>query len=310
MINLDYLKQFIEVANCGSISKAAEKCFVERSNLSVTISRLEEHFGTELFKRSSKGTTLTPEGETVFEWAMNCLDKHDQLIESFQQSKENIAERYHLTLYTSIALNEGIYAKPLNMLLQKFPTLSVNITQTDGGKTEIDSILSNPKSAGLFSVDDDTLNAIKRIPELAFIKLVNIKFAAYSSPDSQLLKRYSSISLKTLSTMPLLLYAFNNHTPVFKFLRSYYSDKTIINTVSTPTMLQYLLATGNHVSIGTAPPNVPPVFESMKCVPIRDKIPLYFGVLLHKSDINDPVISSLLQAYCELLHLPEIPSLK
>lgn len=303
MITLDYLQYFVEVAHCGSISKAAEKCFLERSNLSAIISRLEDHFGTTLFHRSNKGTSLTKEGQKVFDWASRFLDEHDQLLKDFSAIAQHSSASGHLVLYTTVAANEGIYAKPIDKLMRFYPTLSINVMQTAGDAT-LDHILENKHAVGLFTLDEATLKAVKDYPELEFIKLVDVQFAAYTTPESALLKKYSTISLKTLSKMPLLLYTFNDQSPLLRFLQSYFSNNTIINTVSTPTMLQYLLATGNHVSIGTAPPNTPPVFAAMKSVPIRDKIPLYFGIVLQKNALGDPVILSLLDAYCELLHLP------
>lgn len=305
MINLDHLQYFIEVAQCGSISKAAEKSFLERSNLSAIIARLEDHFGVKLFLRSNKGTTLTPEGEQVFTWATQCLNAHNQLLTSFQHQQLQKTNIQHLTLYTSVATNESIYVKPINRLLELYPTLSINVRQTNSD-TNFDNLLEHPNTVGLFTLDDELLTVLATYPTLQFIKLVDVRLAAYAAPDNDLIKLYSSISLKTLSQMPLLLYTINDQSPLLKFLRSYYSNTTIINTVSTPTMLQYLLATGKHVSIGAAPPNTPPVFNAMKSIPIRDKIPLYFGIVVQHEALNSPILQSLLDAYCELLHLPPL----
>lgn len=308
MVTLEYLHYFIEVADCGSISKAAEKCFLERSNLSTIISRLENHFGVALFHRSNKGTTLTKEGEKVLDWAKRVLNEHDQLLKDFSNNHPS-ATTQHLVFYTSVAANEGIYAKPIDKLLQLYPTLSINVMQTKGEDT-FELIKENVHSIGLFTLDEQAIVSLAHTADLEFIKLVDVQLAAYAAPESDLLKKYSSISLKTLSKMPLLLYTFNDQSPILRFLQSYFSNDTIINTVSTPTMLQYLLATGNHVSIGSAPPNTPPVFSGMKSVPIRDKFPLYFGMVLQKNALGDPVITSLIDVYCELLHLPLFSTLK
>lgn len=305
MINLDQLQYFIEVAQCGSISKAAEKSFLERSNLSATIARLEEHFGVKLFLRSSKGVTLTQEGKQVLAWATQCLNTHKQLLSTFQYQQSQKFDIQHLTLYTSVAINDAIYAKPIKRLLKDYPTLSINIRQTVND-ADFDALLENTNSVGLFSLDDELLSTLTTYPTLQFIKLVDIRLSAYATPNNEFIKNYSTISLKTLSQMPLLLYTINDQSPLLKFLQSYYSNTTIINTVSTPTMLQYLLATGKHISIGISPPYTPPIFNSMKSVPIRDKTPLYFGIVVQTKLLDTPVLQSLLNSYCELLHLPPL----
>lgn len=305
MVTLDHLQYFINVAQCGSISKAAEKCFLERSNLSAIIARLEEHFGVRLFLRSSKGITLTQEGKQVLTWATQCLNTHTQLLSTFQYQQSQKFDMQHLTLYTSVAINENIYAKPINRLLMDYPTLSINIRQTVND-ADFDALLESSDSVGLFTLDDELLSTLTTYPSLQFFKLIDVRLAAYATPDNEFIKNYSTISLKTLSQMPLLLYTINDQSPLLKFLRSYYSNSTIINTVSTPTMLQYLLATGKHISIGIAPPNTPPVFNSMKSVPIRDKTPLYFGIVIQSKSLDNPILQTLLNSYCELLHLPPL----
>lgn len=45
----DQLKNFVEVADCGSINKAAEKLYISQPSLSRSIHALEEEMGRKLF---------------------------------------------------------------------------------------------------------------------------------------------------------------------------------------------------------------------------------------------------------------------
>ena len=62
-MNVIYLKYAVAVAKAGSLNKAAEELFVAQPNLSRAIKELEKELGTVIFERTSKGISLTPDGE-------------------------------------------------------------------------------------------------------------------------------------------------------------------------------------------------------------------------------------------------------
>lgn len=82
-MNLMHLKYAVEVAETGSINRAAEALYVGQPNLSRSIKELEASLGTTLFDRSSKGMKLTPEGETFVQYAKNILKELDAMEEIF-----------------------------------------------------------------------------------------------------------------------------------------------------------------------------------------------------------------------------------
>ena len=51
------------LAECGNITKAAERLFISQPALSIYISTLEKNLGVRLFDRSGKRFTLTWAGE-------------------------------------------------------------------------------------------------------------------------------------------------------------------------------------------------------------------------------------------------------
>ena len=60
IVQLEYL---VAVAQYGSFSVAAEKCFVTQPSLSVQIKNLEEELGVILVDRSKKPVELTDAGQ-------------------------------------------------------------------------------------------------------------------------------------------------------------------------------------------------------------------------------------------------------
>ena len=64
--NLNLYQIFYEVAGCRNFSVAAKKMYISQPAVSKAISRLEEDLNTILFRRSSRGVTLTKEGELLY----------------------------------------------------------------------------------------------------------------------------------------------------------------------------------------------------------------------------------------------------
>lgn len=64
-LSLDRLRSFLEMAEAGSIAKAAPGDAVRQSQISRQIRELEEFFGTELTQRRGKTLVLTPAGRRL-----------------------------------------------------------------------------------------------------------------------------------------------------------------------------------------------------------------------------------------------------
>lgn len=64
--NLSLYHIFSTVARTGNISKAAKELFISQPAVSKSLQKLEENLDTTLFKRSSRGVILTPDGELLY----------------------------------------------------------------------------------------------------------------------------------------------------------------------------------------------------------------------------------------------------
>jgi DNA-binding transcriptional LysR family regulator len=63
----DRLKTFYHVATAGSISRAMDTIHLSQSAITRQIQSLEHSLKTKLFKRHTKGITLTEQGSYLFE---------------------------------------------------------------------------------------------------------------------------------------------------------------------------------------------------------------------------------------------------
>ena len=91
---MDDLKSFtyvLAVAECKSISKAAELLYISQPSLSRFISSLEQELGILLFERKSNGISLTEAGEIYVEYGkeikrLNSTMEHE--LKELQLSEE------------------------------------------------------------------------------------------------------------------------------------------------------------------------------------------------------------------------------
>lgn len=65
--NLNRYRLFCAVAECESISRAAEMNYISQPAISKAITKMEESLGTTLFIRNHRGVTLTDEGKIMYE---------------------------------------------------------------------------------------------------------------------------------------------------------------------------------------------------------------------------------------------------
>ena len=70
---MQQLTYVVAVAELGSFTRAARRCFVVQSALSHQVAKLERELGTRLFERTSRSVALTPAGAALLPAARECL---------------------------------------------------------------------------------------------------------------------------------------------------------------------------------------------------------------------------------------------
>lgn len=87
-MRLAQLEYFIKIAECGSITKAAQELFMSQPSLTKSIGNLEHEYNIQLLARTPKGIQLTPQGREFLEYAKAAVNAC-QALESNFGSKQN-----------------------------------------------------------------------------------------------------------------------------------------------------------------------------------------------------------------------------
>lgn len=104
-MTLAQLRYAITVANCNSMNEAARSLFISQPSLSASVKELEAEIGVELFRRTNRGISVTPEGEEFLGYARQVVEQY-QLIESKYISKEKEKKKFSVsTQHYTFAVN-------------------------------------------------------------------------------------------------------------------------------------------------------------------------------------------------------------
>ena len=82
-MTLQQLKYADAIADCGSISEAARRVFVTQPTLTESVRLLEEELRIAIFNRSSRGVSVTREGEEFLASARQILDDAARIQEKY-----------------------------------------------------------------------------------------------------------------------------------------------------------------------------------------------------------------------------------
>jgi len=96
-MNIVHLKYAVEVEKTRSITQAAENLFIAQPNLSRAIKELEDSLGMTIFKRTSKGISITPRGEEFLFHAKKILSQIEE-VESMYKVGSNDNGKFSISV--------------------------------------------------------------------------------------------------------------------------------------------------------------------------------------------------------------------
>lgn len=131
--NLSAYRIFYEVAKNGNISRAAKRLYISQPAISKSIVKLEEGLDTKLFRRNSRGVTLTDEGEVLYRHIEEAFGAIGEAELELRRMKDlNIG---HLRLGASTTMCRYVLLPYLRKFIKRFPNIRVSIVTQDSGRT-------------------------------------------------------------------------------------------------------------------------------------------------------------------------------
>jgi DNA-binding transcriptional LysR family regulator len=161
-------KNFITIADCGSISRAADKLLVAQPALSYQLKSLETELNARLFIRGHRYLEMTSEGEILYERIKAMIELEETAIREIEESKNGVTGR--LSVVLPITMMKEFVELCFSPFLEKFQKIHLEIHEAASeiaAKYVLDGIaeiavitapVSGPHMYELIKLEDEMMN--------------------------------------------------------------------------------------------------------------------------------------------------------
>ena len=202
-MTLQQLNYIIEIADTGSISRAAENLFVTQPSISKSVAELEKEFGITIFCRSNHGVYLSEDGAKFLSYARQVVEQAELLKQRYDTS---------IPVRRVFAVSSQHYAFVVNAfvnLVKEYGRNEYEFTLRESRTYDIiEDVRTRRSSLGILYLSDFNRAVILKMiknAELKFTPLFTAKPHVFVSSENPLVNR-KSITLEDLKEFPRLTF--------------------------------------------------------------------------------------------------------
>lgn len=202
-MTLQQLKYIIAIAECSSITSAAQKLLVAQPSLSKSVSELEKEMGITIFCRNNRGVYLSDEGSKFLSYARQVVEQAE-LLEQQYKKKETIrrvfsisAQHYAFVVNAFVALVKEYGESKYEFTLRESRTHDI-----------IEDVRTSRSELGVLFLSIFNREVVLRIlhnADLKFSSLFTARPHVFVSRDNPLSHK-KKVTLDDLKVFPRLTY--------------------------------------------------------------------------------------------------------
>ena len=300
-MNLDYYQYIATTAECGSISKAAEKLHLRQQNLSGTIRKVEQYYGITIFTRDVKGITLTKDGEYFLEKIRQILAIADELEQThLYPSKRHYANVVdHITLYMPDMLSSGLWIQKIKEFNNIFPYVELSMLCRPA-KEALQLALQDEKSIVALNVPFFATDFLSQLPATLIATEVpsKINYTAITRKENPEANTLKQISVDELLEKKLVLHSnVALEENIFYRLLKYYGEPKIQYVMDNTSLYLDFMNTDNYWSLARETQNNR---YNLKTIPLVEDFYSTVQIIRHKSTNDSFIIQTLIKMLSEL----------
>lgn len=213
-MTLQQLKYAVTVAECGTISAAAEKLFISQPSLTTAIRELESEMGVTIFSRTNRGVIVSREGEEFLGYARQILSQAQLLQERFSgraQGEKRFAVSSQHFNFTVLAFSR---------LVQNFrgPRYSFHFRETTTYEV-LEDASQLRSEVGILALNEDNERFLRRMfgkLGLEFTELKRVQAELFVSAEHPLAGR-RFVTVEDVSPYPCITFEQGEHNGQFFF---------------------------------------------------------------------------------------------
>ena len=213
-MTLQQLKYAVTVAECGTISAAAEKLFISQPSLTTAIRELESEMGVTIFSRTNRGVIVSREGEEFLGYARQILSQAQLLQERFsgrEQGEKRCAVSSQHFNFTVLAFSR---------LVQNFrgPRYSFHFRETTTYEV-LEDVSQLRSEVGILALNEDNERFLRRMfgkLGLEFTELKRVQAELFVSAEHPLAGR-RFVTVEDVRPYPCITFEQGEHNGQFFF---------------------------------------------------------------------------------------------
>lgn len=244
-MTLTQLKYVIGIADAESMNEAAKTLFITQPSLSAAVRELEAEIGTEIFRRTSRGVTVTPEGEEFLGYARQVVEQY-RLMESKYIEKREAKKKFSVSMqHYSFAVRAFVeMVKQFGMDEYEF---AVHETKTH---EVIDDVRNCKSEMGILYLNDFNRKVLSKLfheYDLEFHELLECGVYVYLWKGHPLADK-KVIVLEELAEYPCLSFEQGSHNSFYfaEEVLSTYEYKRLIKANDRATILNLMVGLNGY----------------------------------------------------------------
>lgn len=295
-LDLRKLRAFVTVVEEGSISRAAERLFIQQPPLSRLLQGLEQDFGVPLLVRQPRGVVATDAGSVLLQEARALLSRADQLEAAMQRAAQGKQGSITVGFTSSSALHSFV-PEVLRRYREIYPTVSTQLEEA--GSTELlQGVLAQRIDLAFVRMP------VHGMPELKVERVLQEPMLVALPAGHRLatLPRNEPISLKILANEPFVLYRRPAGQGLYDAIlaacfRAGFSPRIVQEA---PRLTSCLSLVGAGLGVSIVPQSITRLGgEGMVFLPLVAQAQLSAPLYLARREDSDA--SAIINTFCELL---------
>jgi DNA-binding transcriptional LysR family regulator len=244
-MTLQQIKYFIEIANSGSISRAADSLFIAQPSLSNAVKDLETEIGVQLFLRTPKGINLTDDGAEFLGYARQIAEQTSLLEQRYLNKPESrrlcaVSSQHYAFVVRAFANMVGkTTSDEYEFTLRETRTFEI-IEDVRNARSEIGVLYTSP-------FNEKVIHKFLREKRLEFTPLFSAKPHIFTGKNS-LLAAKRSVTLEDLEEYPFLSYEQGNFNSFYfaEELQSTVYHRKALKVCDRATMFNLMIALSGY----------------------------------------------------------------
>lgn len=193
-MDLRQLKYFVQIAESGNFSRAAEVLRIAQPSLSQQMKNLEEELGVDLLLRHARGVTPTEIGQQLYDHARRILEEVERTRDVLRSQSLTPSGRVSVGLPTSAC--RGLSLPLLAAMAERQPNITLHIVEAMTGY--LDDFIQMGR------LDVALLYDHKAFKHVAWTEMMVEDLMLFVPPDHPVVAQ-GSISFREMFALPIVL---------------------------------------------------------------------------------------------------------